>query len=453
VKAVATEVILTIGVLVAIGVAVFQLKGIYVVQQQLAGEEVVSTFAKDLESIVDKAIATTGDAAFVYYPSIKQYRVEIKNNIVSVLDKISGKTASFFKSNPQIVENQFEDCEKIFVLRQKEKIALMCKCLELGDSCTDSMICCSGYCDDLSKKCDLPPTCPQDWMKCPDAPTVNVAGGNAWIDANGVVCCPLTDTEDFGRFCSNKHCCPEHKPNWCDKPVTGDPRCMSDQDYNDPNVCKKNVLTLMIIPIQWNDLSKFKQIAEKNADWWSSLLPCNVNLNKIIIDTRNCQSVSSVGILQCARNWGLIPATDPKGYDWRLVGLSDDWDAGSGIGGFVDCTGDLDDPLCKVSWVTTAWGKMQGREDKTPPFPHELGHTFGLCGEYCGPGNCDGPVYHCSDTRKCPEHCSEINKRFPYPVDQNCVMNNKAAIYYHDNNHCEDWLLNKGLPNPIKFYC
>ncbi|MEM5855703.1 MAG: hypothetical protein QW472_05315, partial [Candidatus Aenigmatarchaeota archaeon] len=213
-KAIATEIILTIGVLIAVGITAFQLRGIYIAQQQLGEEEVILSFIKDLESIVDRAIGTTGDAAFIYYPIIEKYRVEIENNVVKALDKISGKQASFSKLAPEIVENSFEDCEKIFVLKKGRKIALMCRCLDLGEYCTDSILCCSGYCNHTSLKCEEMPICSEDRI-CPGAP-------EAKKDSLGRDCCPSE-----APICTNGHCCPVDKPKWCEKPKDGSsPRCM-----------------------------------------------------------------------------------------------------------------------------------------------------------------------------------------------------------------------------------
>ncbi|MEM7814478.1 MAG: C25 family cysteine peptidase [Candidatus Aenigmatarchaeota archaeon] len=231
-KGLATEIILTIGVLIAVGITAFQLRGIYIAQQQLGEEEVISAFIKDLESIVDRAIGTTGDAAFIYYPIIKQYKVEIENNVVRALDKISGKQASFSKTAPKIVENQFEDCEKIFVLKKEGKIVLMCRCLELEESCSDSLLCCSGYCNQASGKCEEIPICSQDKI-CTGAP-------EAKKDFLGRDCCP----SDL-PVCTNGHCCPMDKPKWCDQPKDGSsPRCMDEEEYE--NECEKRADVLII---------------------------------------------------------------------------------------------------------------------------------------------------------------------------------------------------------------
>jgi len=96
-KSVGYESILIIGVLIAIGFSFFQLRGIFYGQQLMGKEEVINAFAKDLEEIVDKAMATTGDAAFIYHPAIKQYSVLVKNSTVIVTDKISKHFLFFLK--------------------------------------------------------------------------------------------------------------------------------------------------------------------------------------------------------------------------------------------------------------------------------------------------------------------------------------------------------------------
>jgi hypothetical protein len=313
-------------------------------------------------------------------------------------------------------------------------------CASLGENAADDKACCSGFLNVTTGKCDEPPFCPVDRI-CNGASESTVIGGKD--------CCPVDKP-----VCIVKHCCPVDKPRWCERPVDDNPRCMSEADYKDKSKCKTALFKLIVIPIDWSDLEKFKQIAESNADWFISISPfsnCPDVVEKVIPNTKNCGSSSVSAILRCARNWGLIPDDDPTGNHWRITGLGEDQGWSGGIGGYVSCSGGLNDPLCKVNWATVAWGRMQGREGQTPPYPHELGHNFGLCGEYCGSGTCDGPVYYCSDKTKCPSSCSEINKPPSDPVDPNCVMNNKGAIYYHQP--CTNWLWDKALPYPIKYYC
>jgi hypothetical protein len=79
-KAVAgTEVLLTVGILIAVGVTLVELKGVFYGQEVLTQEEVVVEFSRDLDNTVDRAMSTTGDVAFVYYPRIKNYRVTISS--------------------------------------------------------------------------------------------------------------------------------------------------------------------------------------------------------------------------------------------------------------------------------------------------------------------------------------------------------------------------------------
>lgn len=245
-----TETLLIIGVLVASGITIYQLFSFYNIQTQIAKEEVVVIFAKDLEAIIDKAIATSGDVAFVYSPPLVRYYVKIENNTVFVHDKNLNKTASFSKQMPEIVSNYFEDSKKITIIKKENKIFIMGRCLENGEACYFSLACCSGFCwgsngytcnqncapngeyapDSLaccskylnsSKQCDNPPICPAE----------SVCSGSTdsglWIDSQGNICCPLDRP-----ICSEKHCCPKDKPKWCENPKNGEARCMDENEYN-----------------------------------------------------------------------------------------------------------------------------------------------------------------------------------------------------------------------------
>jgi len=144
---------------------------------------------------------------------------------VRIYDKLSKKETSFSKSY-NIVENYFEDCDKILVIKKDERLVITCRCYENGEKCSNDLLCCSGYCNTTISKCDMPPFCSQQSI-CPGAPTSG-PGDSTWTDANGKTCCPLTNSADSGPICSNRHCCPSDKPKWCAKPKTGDPRCMDD---------------------------------------------------------------------------------------------------------------------------------------------------------------------------------------------------------------------------------
>ena len=116
--------ILMVGVLVAVGILMLQLRGLFSIQMGLGQEEVVSGFANDLESIIDKAIATTGNASFVYYPTIKSYRLEVEHNTTSIYDKISKKNASFTKSGVNLKPGVIEDSEVVYIKKIDNELTL-----------------------------------------------------------------------------------------------------------------------------------------------------------------------------------------------------------------------------------------------------------------------------------------------------------------------------------------
>ena len=152
-------------------------------------------------------------------PDLKIIETSIKTIVgatssVAIYDKISGKETIFSKSY-EIIENYFEDCDKIFVIKKEEKIVIYCRCLEINETCKNSLLCCSGYCNETSKKCEEMPICPAERI-CPGAP-------ESKKDVLGKDCCPADIP-----VCASGHCCPRDKPKWCKKPVAGEPRCMSE---------------------------------------------------------------------------------------------------------------------------------------------------------------------------------------------------------------------------------
>ena len=117
------ELVLTIGILIAVGIAMIQLRGLFTSQLQLAREEVVVIFAKNLESAVDKAVATTGDVSFSYTPPIENYTVTVTSKSVSILDRTTKSIASFVK-NIEFVPSSIENAKKIFVIKEEGKIKI-----------------------------------------------------------------------------------------------------------------------------------------------------------------------------------------------------------------------------------------------------------------------------------------------------------------------------------------
>lgn len=153
--------------------------------------------------------------------------------------------------------------QKDFCYEKEGKIIITCKCLEIGESCTDSLFCCSGYCNRATNACDVSPVCPEDWMKCPGAIGGGGAGDNAWIDRNGEVCCPIDNIDDIsGPVCSDSHCCPTHKPQWCNRPIAGNPRCMDASEYG--SNCEKG-FPIIYIPLNYgqNEFDIFRSNSEE----------------------------------------------------------------------------------------------------------------------------------------------------------------------------------------------
>jgi len=124
VKATSSEMILMVGVLVAVGILLLQLRGLFSIQTSLGQEEVVSGFTNDLESIIDKAMAVTGNASFVYHPTIKSYTLEVDYNTVTIHDKISKKTSSFTKSGVNLVPVEIENSEVIHIEKSYDEVSL-----------------------------------------------------------------------------------------------------------------------------------------------------------------------------------------------------------------------------------------------------------------------------------------------------------------------------------------
>jgi len=101
-----------------------QLRGLFSIQTSLGQEEVVSGFTNDLESIIDKAMAVTGNASFVYHPTIKSYTLEVDYNTVTIHDKISKKTSSFTKSGVNLVPVEIENSEVIHIEKSYDEVSL-----------------------------------------------------------------------------------------------------------------------------------------------------------------------------------------------------------------------------------------------------------------------------------------------------------------------------------------
>ena len=117
-KGLSTEIILTIGILIAVGIALLQLRGVFYMQQKSSEKSLVSDFIYDIESIIQKALSTTGNAAFTYKPNLKKYVLEADGNKLTVHDKISGENISLFIDGVEFMPGRVEDNESICIMKK-----------------------------------------------------------------------------------------------------------------------------------------------------------------------------------------------------------------------------------------------------------------------------------------------------------------------------------------------
>ena len=187
-RGIASEALLTIGVLIAVGVSLLQLKGVFFGQQKMAKEEIVVAFAEDLRNIINEARSSTGNVSFVYYPSIRKYVVKIGENLVKIHDKISKKNATLVVSGANLQRNVFEDSKVIYITKFDNTIYIF----------------------------------GEELLFCPKERVCE--GGEGTIKVGGVDCCPQ------GYICSNGHCCLVGEI-WCASPKVGEERCMKKEEF------------------------------------------------------------------------------------------------------------------------------------------------------------------------------------------------------------------------------
>ena|GEM_PF-4392134 len=337
-KGLATEIILTVGILIAVGLSLVQVRSIFVSQEKLSEKEVVVEFSKDLENIINKALSATGDVAFIYIPPITKYKLEIRDNIVRIKDKISGYEASFVVYSSQIVENSFEDSENITVIKKEGKIYVLGRCLKEWERCTSSLsccrenpycwgerkneffcrrdcapngnyaadpeACCSGYLNKTSGKCEEAPVCPPQRI-CEGAP-------ESWKDANGNDCCPPDKP-----VCSFGHCCPLDKPIWCSRPKDNVPRCMDQDEFK--NLCE-NQFQVLIVALKRNLKEVYSEeqihaLERKIKEYMNSLEKDGLSSIFLYLDEKETSDLIGVKVT-APHNWknidGVLDQLIPK---------------------------------------------------------------------------------------------------------------------------------------------
>lgn len=279
-KAVATEMLLTVGILIAVGIAMIQIKSVFFSEQKISQQDIVNEFARDIESIVDKLSSTTGNGTFTYEPQIKKYKLEVKDSIVTIKDSVSGKSTWFAKSQINLKNTIVQDSKIIYISRIEDQIFILGRCLEIGEECSSSFVCCKNNpcwgktkficqeecapngekaadneacCSEFLNKetgiCDEPPYCPQSKI-CPGAPEAE--------DVAGEDCC-----RGETPICTNGHCCPSDKPKWCDSPEDGEKRCMTNEEFREK--CKSGEVLIVALKSNMKKVYSDAQINEIEA--------------------------------------------------------------------------------------------------------------------------------------------------------------------------------------------
>ncbi len=147
-KGSATEMILVVGLILSTGVLMAQLKSVYTSEMKASQAEPLEAFANDLQSIIYRLNALTGDGKVVYRPPLKKYVLEIENNLVRITDKLSGKKIAFLVSGVKLRYTRVEDEKNIVLMKSGEEIIIPGACKEEGEECSSSLSCCldSPFC-------------------------------------------------------------------------------------------------------------------------------------------------------------------------------------------------------------------------------------------------------------------------------------------------------------------
>jgi murein DD-endopeptidase MepM/ murein hydrolase activator NlpD len=146
-KGVASDMILTVGVLLAIGLALLQLRALIFGQTKTAQENVLYSFARDIQRIIQKSDSIAGNTTFIYEPDIKEYAVLIFDGEIEINDAVTGKNISFSDSQVELVNDYFGNSEKIYI-RKVNGYGLISDrlCREKTENCEIDFQCCSNHC-------------------------------------------------------------------------------------------------------------------------------------------------------------------------------------------------------------------------------------------------------------------------------------------------------------------
>ncbi len=272
-KSVASEMLIILAVLASLGIALVQLQKISIQGVTLLQAEPLSRFGNEIENILKQLSASTSEYAYyVYQPPLLLYEMNITRNKIIILDKKAGKLLSIENVfGFDFEKNSIDDAKMIYIVKNQTRVFIFESCREVGESCEFHLQCCENYCwgSEDEKTCHdscaplgayaaSPNDCCSGYLNesyqcdnpkvCSDEQICNGATKNTYKDDLGHTCCI------DGYVCSYEHCCPKEKPYWCEKPKTGNSRCMNESEYaNDCNdYCKYPCVPNCKLPPEWD---------------------------------------------------------------------------------------------------------------------------------------------------------------------------------------------------------
>ena len=190
--------IILVGVLIVGIIFLLASQGIIFSWTNVTQEDIHKADAQELFALLQRAAHET-TKTFYYCKYYNPVNITVKNGIFIFERTFEKNDYKFSYTVPkEISDVQLTDATRVCIVKQ------------------GSMI-------DINENASLLFCQPGNY--CPGAP-------EAYTDPLGHVCCP-----DRLPMCSSKHCCPTDQPAWCGKPIEGDPRCMSVDDFKDPTKC------------------------------------------------------------------------------------------------------------------------------------------------------------------------------------------------------------------------
>jgi len=397
--------IILVGVLIVGIVFLLASQGIIFGWTNVTEEDIHKADAQELFALLQRAAHET-TKTFYYCKYYQPVNITVKNGIFIFERTFENNYYKFSYTVPKEINDvQLTDATRVCIVKQGNMIditenasLLFCQpgnlCPEAPEAWTDPLghVCCpdripmcsNSHCCPADKPvwCSKPvegearcmseedykdstkciPLCPQENL-CPDAPTSG-PGDNTWTDSEGKTCCPLTNFDDSGPICSSSHCCPTDKPKWCNRPISGEKKCMSETEYStNCQPCKK-IYKLVFVANNAPSMDQYKARAERAKKVFLEESPwreCPECIDITIADF-DCKAgfQGSSSIISCVQSrindFDMIHALDYNGIcnGYCIPGTP-----------FTTCSNDLPSELMDYCPI------------------HELGHCMGdLCDEY-----------------------------------------------------------------------